>query len=62
MSQTVSPDPDSRGAWPALPTAEWKATRDALRMWLQVWARVRLAKAPMVNHWWHVPLYVPRAG
>lgn len=33
------------------------ATRDTLHMWMQVVGKVRLAKAPMVNHWWQVPLY-----
>jgi len=31
-------------------------------MWSQVAGKVRLALAPPVNHWWHVPLYVSARG
>lgn len=31
-------------------------------MWTQVVGKVRLALAPRVNHWWHVPLYVTSRG
>jgi hypothetical protein len=31
-------------------------------MWLQIVGKVRLALAPPVNHWWHVPLYVTSRG
>jgi hypothetical protein len=30
-------------------------------MWTQIVGKVRLARAPMVNHWWNVSLYVHRA-
>ena len=30
-------------------------------MWTQIVGKTRLALAPMVNHWWQVPLYVSRA-
>jgi hypothetical protein len=49
-------------AWPALPLAEWQATRDTLHMWTQIAGKVRLALAPHVNHWWQVPLYVSARG
>jgi hypothetical protein len=49
-------------AWPALPIAEWQATRDTLHMWLQVVGKVRLALSPLMNHWWEVPLYVSARG
>jgi hypothetical protein len=48
--------------WPALPLAEWQATRDTLHMWTQIVGKVRLALAPAINHWWHVPLYVTPRG
>ena len=48
--------------WPALRVEDWTATRDTLHLWLQVVGKLRLAKAPMVNHWWQVPLYVTPRG
>jgi hypothetical protein len=44
------------GAWPTLRTADWAATRDTLHMWLQIVGKIRLAHAPMVNHWWQATL------
>jgi hypothetical protein len=48
--------------WPELPLAAWAETRDTLHLWTQVVGKVRLALAPMVNHWWQVPLYVTCRG
>jgi len=48
--------------WPSLRVEEWAETRDTLHMWTQIIGKVRLARAPMVNHWWHVPLYVTPRG
>jgi len=31
-------------------------------MWTQIVGKTRLALAPMVNHWWQVPLYVSARG
>ena len=58
---------DQKGAatvepWPALPVSSWEDTRDTLHLWTQVVGKVRLALAPMVNHWWQVPLYVTARG
>lgn len=50
------------GAWPTLRTADWAATRDTLHMWLQIVGKIRLAHAPMVNHWWQATLYVTPRG
>jgi hypothetical protein len=49
-------------AWPALPVEAWEATRDTVHMWTQIVGKVRLALAPMLNHWWQVPLYVNGTG
>jgi hypothetical protein len=49
-------------AWPALPLAEWSATRDTLHMWMQMAGKLRLALSARVNHWWEVPLYVSARG
>lgn len=49
-------------AWPALPLAEWKDTRDTLQLWTQIVGKVRMANTPLRNHWWNVPLYVSATG
>ena len=49
-------------AWPALPLDDWADTYATLHMFTQVVGKVRLARAPMVNHWWHVTLYVTSRG
>jgi hypothetical protein len=48
--------------WPALRVADWAATRDTLQLWTQIAGKVRMAKAPMVNHWWHVTFAVGTRG
>lgn len=48
--------------WPSLPTGEWQPTRDALQLWLQVVGKVRIARSPLVNHWWSSTLYVTGRG
>src|SRR5712671_98822 len=48
--------------WPALPFDEWKDTCATLHLWTQIVGKIRLACAPMVNHWWQVPLYVTSRG
>jgi uncharacterized protein DUF5996 len=62
MSRPVSLGADWRGEWPALRLEEWAATRDTLHMWLQIVGKVKLAKAPMVNHWWQITLYPTPRG
>ncbi|WP_431980451.1 DUF5996 family protein [Streptomyces qinglanensis] len=52
----------SRGAWPRLRVADWTGTRDTLHMWTQIIGKIRLAHAPLVNHWWQVTLYVTPSG
>jgi hypothetical protein len=47
---------------PALPLEQWESTKETLRLWTQIVGKVRLATAPPQNHWWHVTLYVDRAG
>lgn len=31
-------------------------------MWTQIVGKIRMAHAPMLNHWWHVTLYVTARG
>jgi hypothetical protein len=49
-------------AWPELRWADWKDTCQTLQLWTQVAGKIRMAKTPPVNHWWHVPLYVTTRG
>ncbi len=48
--------------WPSLPLDEWQETYRTLHMYTQVVGKIRLALAPMMNHWWQVPLYVTARG
>jgi hypothetical protein len=48
--------------WPELRWSEWAATISTLHMWVQIVGKVRMALAPPLNHWWHVPLYVSSRG
>jgi hypothetical protein len=48
--------------WPTLPWQDWEPTMSTLHRWVQIVGKVRLALAPPVNHWWHVPLYVTARG
>ncbi|WP_127783810.1 DUF5996 family protein [Rhodococcus sp. X156] len=54
--------PEPSVPWPSLRVADWTPTRDTLHMWTQILGKVRLVDAPMVNHWWQVPLYVTARG
>lgn len=48
--------------WPALLVDSWEPTRRSLHMWSQIVGKVRMAHAPLLNHWWQVPLYVSPRG
>lgn len=52
----------TRSAWPPLPLAEWQDTYATLHMWTQIVGKIRLARTPLVNHWWNVTLYVTARG
>jgi hypothetical protein len=49
-------------AWPELPLAAWRGTRDTLHLWTQVIGKSLLAAAPPQNHWWHSALRVTSRG
>jgi Family of unknown function (DUF5996) len=51
------PDP-----WPELPTAAWRETCVTLHLFTQIVGKIRLARAPWLNHSWHVALYVTANG
>jgi hypothetical protein len=48
--------------WPELPTAAWRATYETLHLWTQIVGKIRLARAPWLNHSWHVALYLTARG
>lgn len=49
-------------SWPSLRVAEWTATRETLHMWTQIVGKIRMAHAPLINHWWQVTLYPSARG
>jgi hypothetical protein len=53
---------DNPECWPELPLAKWRDTYATLHLWTQVVGKIRLRLAPLVNHWWNVPLYVTARG
>ena len=59
---SLHPSSARPGPWPELPWRDWEPTISTLHMWLQIVGKVRLALAPPLNHWWHVPLYVTARG
>jgi hypothetical protein len=61
MSDANRP-PAPADTWPSLPYGAWRESCATLHMWTQIVGKLRLARAPSVNHWWHVPLYVSCRG
>jgi hypothetical protein len=55
----MASDEDS---WPRLDYRRGRDSCTTLHLWTQVVGKVRLALAPPVNHWWHVPLYLTARG
>jgi len=53
--------PDT-AAWPPLPLAEWRATRDTLHLWMQIVGKLRLATTPLINHWWNTTVFLTARG
>ena len=48
--------------WPRLPLDAWADTYATLHRWTQIVGKIRLARAPMLNHWWQATLYVACRG
>ncbi len=48
--------------WPELPLAAWRDTYATLQLWTQIIGKIRLVRAPWLNHSWHVALYVTPRG
>src|SRR5438093_6677108 len=49
-------------AWPPLEFEAWKETLHAIHMWTQIVGKIRLAKTPLINHWWNSALLVTPRG
>src|SRR5260221_12014777 len=52
----------AQAPWPELPTAAWRETCETLQLWTQIIGKIRLTRAPWLNHSWHVALYVTARG
>lgn len=52
----------SREPWPSLPLEAWRETYATLHLWIQIVGKIRLARAPWLNHCWHATLYPTAAG
>lgn len=48
--------------WPDIPYSAWQPTHATLELWVQIVGKVRLARAPWVNHSWQATLYVTPRG
>ena len=53
---------NSSSAWPALAYADWQDSCNTLHLWTQIVGKVKLALAPLSNHWWGVVLFVTARG
>jgi Family of unknown function (DUF5996) len=49
-------------SWKQLPWHDWTDTIATIHMWTQIVGKIRMARTPPLNHWWHVPLYVSARG
>ena len=48
--------------WPSLQLDNSEKVFETLHLWTQIVGKIRLALAPMVNHWWQVPFYLTSRG
>ena len=63
LGRGVSPmNPPDESSWPALAYADWQDTCNTLHLWTQVVGKVKLALAPLSNHWWGIVLFVTARG
>jgi len=60
----MNPDnnPSDNDSWPALAYADWQDTCNTLHLWTQIVGKVKLALAPLSNHWWGIVLFVTARG
>src|ERR1700733_3236762 len=52
----------SNHPWPDLASLDLRPTTDALHLWSQVAAKVRLMLTPWINHSWHAAFYLSGRG
>ncbi|MGA7804113.1 DUF5996 family protein [Bradyrhizobium sp.] len=52
----------SQNPWPELPIAAWRDSYATLHLFTQIIGKIRLSRAPWLNHSWHVTLYVTARG
>lgn len=62
MEQQLTEQVRKVDVWPSLRVEDWTPTRETLHMWTQIVGKIRMAHAPLLNHWWQVPLYVSPRG
>lgn len=48
--------------WPDIPFEAWADTCATLQLWTQIVGKIRMARTPLVNHWWNVTLAVTARG
>lgn len=48
--------------WPSLAYADWQDTCNTLHLWTQIVGKVKLALAPLSNHWWGITLHLTARG
>ena len=48
--------------FPPMPLQDWAATKETLHRFLQIVGKIRLASAPLRNHWWNVPFHLTGRG
>src|ERR1700682_5995901 len=48
--------------WPARSYADWQDTCGTWHLWTQVVGKIKLALAPLTNHWWGIVLTVTARG
>ncbi len=49
-------------AWPPLPLEAWKKSYETLHLWTQIIGKIRVARTPLINHWWNSTLYLSARG
>ena len=49
-------------AWPELPYAAWKDTKETLHLWMQIVGKACVAARPWLNHSWHVTYHLTARG
>ena len=62
MKKTEPFDVADEEVWPAVPLEAWHDTCTTLHLWTQIVGKIRMARTPLVNHWWNTTLYVTCRG